>query len=182
MTEPTIIDQPALVQTATRVVPLLFLDIDGTVRHGKDQLGRFVNGPDDVVLFPEAVPLMRQWKANGGRIAGVSNQGGIALGHVTHKQVWAAMDRTNVLTEGLIDTIMICPHHPDAGVPEISVCWCRKPRAGMLIEAAVRLGDTYREVYPAHMALMVGDRPEDEAAAAAAAVPFLSAAEWRAGA
>ncbi len=35
--------------------PLLAVDLDGTVRHGKAELGRFVNGPDDVVVFPEAV-------------------------------------------------------------------------------------------------------------------------------
>ena len=52
-------------------VPLLAVDLDGTVRHGFDELGRFVNGPDDVVVFPEAVEQMRRWKARGGRIIGV---------------------------------------------------------------------------------------------------------------
>jgi hypothetical protein len=53
-----------------KAVPLLVLDMDGTVRQGKDDaLGRFVNGPDDVVVFPEAVIQMRKWKDKGGRIS-----------------------------------------------------------------------------------------------------------------
>ncbi len=42
--------------------PVLYLDLDGTVRHGKDELGHFVNEPSDVVIFPEALKLMRQAK------------------------------------------------------------------------------------------------------------------------
>lgn len=78
--------------TAERVVPVLYLDIDGTVREGKDDaLGRFVNGPEDVRVFPAAVQGMRAWANKGGRIVGVSNQGGIALGIVTLDRVAAAM-------------------------------------------------------------------------------------------
>jgi histidinol phosphatase-like enzyme len=56
--------------TPPRPTPVLYLDIDGTVRQGKDDaLGRFVNGPADVVVFPEAVEMMRRWKAGGGRLA-----------------------------------------------------------------------------------------------------------------
>lgn len=47
--------------TRKRLVPVLYLDLDGTVRHGHDELGRFVNGPDDVVVFPEATAMMRRW-------------------------------------------------------------------------------------------------------------------------
>jgi hypothetical protein len=32
--------------------PVLYLNLDGTVRHGRDELGRFVNGPNDVVIVP----------------------------------------------------------------------------------------------------------------------------------
>lgn len=57
---------------------LLLVDIDGTVRHGKDQLGRFVNNRDDVVVFPEVPPLLSAWRAHGGHICGVTNQAGVA--------------------------------------------------------------------------------------------------------
>lgn len=45
--------------TMEKAVPVLYLDLDGTVRQGKDDgLGRFVNGPEDVIVFPEAVEMM----------------------------------------------------------------------------------------------------------------------------
>jgi len=86
-------------QHQERRVGILYLDIDGTVRHGKEQLGRFVNSPEDVVVFPEAVRQMKRWREAGGRIIGVSNQGGIALGLVDPAQVEKAMQRTHILCD-----------------------------------------------------------------------------------
>lgn len=164
-----------------RPTPVLYLDIDGTVREGKDDpLGKFVNGPEDVRVFPQAVEMMRRWKAGGGRIIGVSNQGGIALGIVSEAQVAAAMMETYNQAEKLFDKIAYCKHHPDAKHPEMARCWCRKPKAGLLIEASLGLAAWYPEIYPPYMGLMVGDRPEDEACAAAAGLDFQWAADWRA--
>lgn len=161
-------------------VPVLYLDLDSTVRHGKDELGRFVNGPEDVIVFPEAVEMMRRWKADGGRIIGVSNQGGIALGHTTNRQVAAAMVETYRQADQLFDKIAWCRHHPDAADPEMARCWCRKPSPGLVIEAALSIGRQHNEIYPPHMGLMVGDRPEDEECARLASLPFMPAVEWRA--
>jgi D-glycero-D-manno-heptose 1,7-bisphosphate phosphatase len=162
-------------------IPVLYLDIDGTVRQGKDDaLGRFVNGPEDVRVFPEAVTMMRRWKAGGGRIIGVSNQGGIALGIVAEWQVAAAMMETYRQADELFDKIAYCKHHPNATDPEMARCWCRKPKAGLLIESALDLAQQFREIYPPYMGLMVGDRPEDEACAEAAGLDFQWAADWRA--
>lgn len=163
-----------------RAVPVLYLDIDGTVRQGLDDaLGRFVNGPEDVVVFPEAVEMMRRWKQGGGRIIGVSNQGGIALGIVDPLKVAAAMVETHRQAGYLFDKIAWCSHHPDAKHPEMARCWCRKPKAGLLIEAALELAGHTGEIYPPYMGLMVGDRPEDEGCATAAGLDFQWAAEWR---
>jgi D-glycero-D-manno-heptose 1,7-bisphosphate phosphatase len=166
---------------ADKPTPVLYLDLDGTVRHGKDELGRFVNGPDDVVIFPEAVEMMRRWKAGGGRIIGVSNQGGIALGHLSEQKCAQAMMRTYELTDRLLDKIAWCKHHPDATHPEMARCWCRKPSPGLLIEAALSVASQHPpEIYPPYMALMVGDRPEDQECARIAGVDFQWAADWRA--
>lgn len=164
-----------------RATPLLCLDLDGTVRQGKDDaLGRFVNGPEDVVVFPEAVEMMRRWKKGGGRIAGVSNQGGIALGIVTIEQVMGAMWKTHYECEELFDKISWCSHHPDAADITLTACWCRKPLPGLIIEAAHDLGEFYGEYYPPYMALMVGDRPEDQECARLANIEFQWAKDWRA--
>ena len=167
--------------TAEKRVPVLYLDLDGTVRHSKDELGHFVNGPEDVVVFPEATEMMRRWKVGGGRIIGVSNQGGIALGHLTMATCAATMMRTHELTGRLFDKIAWCQHHPSAPHPEMARCWCRKPSPGLLIEAALDVANRHPgEIYPPYMALMVGDRPEDEECARIAGVDFVWAADWRA--
>lgn len=165
-----------------KAVPVLYLDLDGTVRHGKDELGRFVNGPEDVVVFPEAVELMRRWKQGGGRIIGVSNQGGIALGHMTMMTCVRAMDRTYRLTDRLFDKLAFCQHHPAADHPEWARCWCRKPSPGLLIESALELARKHNEYYPPYMGLMVGDRDEDQECARLAGLDFQWAHEWRASA
>ena len=163
-----------------RRTPLLCLDLDGTVRHGKDELGRFVNGPEDVVVFPEAVEMMRRWKQGGGRIIAVSNQGGIALGHMTMATCAQAMMRTHQLTGELFDKIAWCSHHPDAAHPEMARCWCRKPSPGLIVESALDLAAKHGEYYPPYMGLFVGDRPEDAECARLAGLDFLDAREWRA--
>jgi D-glycero-D-manno-heptose 1,7-bisphosphate phosphatase len=161
--------------------PLLFVDLDGTVRHGKDELGRFVNGPADVVVFPEAIVMMRRWRDLGGRVFGVTNQAGVALGHMTADQCEAAIGETVEQARDeqcgpddyLIDHVVYCPHAPDAG------CFCRKPQPGLLLQlvrsTTRQLGAPARD-----RCLMVGDREEDRLAAAAAGVPFEWAATWRA--
>jgi D-glycero-D-manno-heptose 1,7-bisphosphate phosphatase len=161
-------------------VPLLVLDLDGTVRQGKDDaLGRFVNGPEDVVVFPEAVALMRRWKHDGGRIIAVSNQGGIALGIVSYEKVAAAMLETHRQCQHLFDKVAWCSHHPGADDPEMAKCWCRKPSPGLLIESALAIAHANEEIYPPYMGLFVGDRPEDEECARLSGFPFKWAHEWR---
>ena len=168
--------------TDPRPTALLILDLDGTVRHGRDELGRYVNGPDDVVIFPAAIEKMRAWKADGGRIIGASNQGGVALGIITHRDAQAAIDRTHALTDRLFDHLAFCPHHPQATQPFMARCWCRKPRPGLVIEAATMLRQRFPdEFYPPNLAVMVGDRLEDKGCADSIDIPFMWAEDWRAG-
>lgn len=160
-------------------VALLVLDLDGTVRKGKDELGRFVNTAADVEVFPEALALMREWKSRGGRIIGASNQGGISLGILTMQAVADAMMETHRQCDQLFDKIAWCQHHPDAKNPEFARCWCRKPSPGLVIESALDLAHATGEIYPPHMALFVGDRPEDEGCAKSLNMDFMWAADWR---
>jgi len=153
-------------------VPLLLLDIDGTVRQGKDDaLGKFVNEPKDVVVFPEAVRQMRAWS---GRILGVSNQGGVALGHLTIDAALSAMSETQRQCGDLFDDIRICVHAPGAG------CWCRKPMPNLALHSIGVMELRHHEIYRRFTTMMVGDRPEDQQMAANMGVDFMWAAEWRA--
>jgi D-glycero-D-manno-heptose 1,7-bisphosphate phosphatase len=163
-----------------RPVKLLVVDLDGTVRKGFDELGRFVNGPEDVEVFPEARALLKAWKASGGRIIAASNQGGIAMGHTTFDRTMAAMVETHRQCGGVFDKIQFCRHHPQASDPEYARCWCRKPSPGIFIEAAVDLARAHREFYPPWLGLFVGDREEDEQCAKLAGLTFKWAKDWRA--
>jgi D-glycero-D-manno-heptose 1,7-bisphosphate phosphatase len=163
-------------------VPVLYLDLDGTVREGKDDaLGRFVNGPADVRVFPEAVVMMRRWKDGGGRIVAITNQGGVALGLMSMADMLAGLRETDRQCGGLFDTMSFCIHHPDAADPKDARCWCRKPSAGAVAVATTSLWQRFSgERYWPHMSLFVGDRPEDQACAANSSIDFQWAAEWRA--
>ena len=168
-------------KTGENMVPVLYCDLDGTIRWGKDELGRFVNGPEDVRIFEGVTELLWGYKKLGWRIIGISNQGGIALGYMTMETCFKAMVETQRQVGQAFSKIAWCAHHPDAEDPEMAVCWCRKPRPGLIIESALALADQTGEIYPPHMALFVGDRSEDEACASNAGLKFLHAAEWRTG-
>jgi D-glycero-D-manno-heptose 1,7-bisphosphate phosphatase len=163
-----------------KAVPVLYLDLDGTVRKSVDEIGRFVNGPEDVEVFEEVPMLLARYRELGYRICGVTNQGGVALGHLSLDDMHAALHETMRQSGDAFDRIMTCIHHPSAADPELAVCGCRKPRIGMLVMAALNLGMEHRdEFYPSHLALMVGDRPEDEECARNAGIAFRWAADWR---
>lgn len=115
----------------------------------------------------------------------ISNQSGVARGTLTVAQVHAVNARMTGLL-GPLDPVLFCPHGPHDG------CACRKPRPGLLIEAADLLGvrpggcavvgDIGIDVAAAHA---VGARgilvptpvtPHDEISAAAEVAPDLAAA------
>lgn len=168
-------------RTGEPMVPVIYLDLDGTVRWGKDELGRFVNGPEDVRVFDGVPELLQGYKKQGWRIVGISNQGGIALRHVSKMMVMYAMDETNRQCGRVFDKITWCSHHPQANDPEMAVCWCRKPRIGMIVETALDLAEKTGEIYPPHLGVFVGDMDTDRECAENAGLQFVEASVWRGG-
>lgn len=168
-------------RTGEPMVPVLYLDLDGTVRKGFDELGRFVNGPEDVEVFDGVPELLKQYKERGWRIVGISNQEGIALGHMSMRTCVHAMDETNRQCDRVFDKITWCSHHPNANDPEMAACWCRKPRIGMIIETAMDLAKKHKEMYPPHLGVFVGDMDTDRECAENAGLQFVEASVWRGG-
>ena len=166
MNEPTI---------GEKQVPVLYCDIDGTIRLGKDELGRFVNTKEDVEVFPGVPDLLWGYKDLGWRIIGITNQGGIGLGYMTEETCLKALAETQKQTRNAFDKIVFCPQEPDA------LCDCRKPEPGMVFNARQWLFQNYGEAYPMKIGLFVGDRPEDEDCANNAGLEFIEAAVWRTG-
>lgn len=158
---------------------VLYCDLDGTIRKGYDELVRFVNSENDVEIFEGVPEKLKAYKDAGWRIVGITNQGGVSLGHLSFGNMQNAIYKTQRDSGYAFDKIMACIHHPEAKDPEFAVCWCRKPRIGNIVEAAITLGKEFDEYYPPHLALFIGDRSEDKECAENAGIKFMDAKEWR---
>ncbi|MDQ3752590.1 MAG: HAD-IIIA family hydrolase [Actinomycetota bacterium] len=135
-----------------RTVPeAVLFDRDGTLVVDVPYNG----APGRVVPMPGAGAALDRLRAAGVALGVVSNQSGVARGLVTIEQVHAVNHRIEELL-GPLDVWVICPHGPEEG------CGCRKPRPGMVLQAAVKLG-----VEPSRCAV-VGDIGADVGAARAA--------------
>jgi histidinol-phosphate phosphatase family protein len=129
----------------------VLLDRDGTLIVDVPYNG----DPDRVVPVPGARAALERLRAAGVRLAVVSNQSGVARGLLTRDDVDAVNRRVETLL-GPLGPWLICPHGPGDG------CGCRKPRPGLVLGAAARLG-----VDPARC-VVIGDIAADMHAAAAA--------------
>ncbi len=158
---------------------LLLLDKDGTLvapSSGK----QFVENPQDQVVLPGVREAIAYYVGHGWFPVILSNQGGVAAHHKSLKDAIAEMRYCMELLN--IEMGCFCPDFEGIelyivgpGEKEARLCaqnqgWFRKPGPGML-----KWGIEY---YSADIALMVGDRSEDEAAAGAAGVEFLTASQW----
>ncbi|SDQ93897.1 haloacid dehalogenase superfamily, subfamily IA, variant 3 with third motif having DD or ED [Curtobacterium sp. UNCCL20] len=111
--------------------------------------------PHKVVPVPGAHRAVERARAAGLRLGVVTNQSVIARGMATREEVDATNARVDELV-GPFDVWCVCPHDADDG------CACRKPRPGLVLEAAERLGIAPEEL------VVVGDIGADVGAAAAA--------------
>lgn len=176
---------------SSKPTPVLFADLVGTliyngVRDNFEKPVSFISDPTEVEVFPGVVDLLKAYKAKGWRIVVVSNQGGVAMGKLAESTVNRIMAESVRLCANLLDRIIWCPHFPKAegkteeDTLELSVCWCRKPRVGMVMATVASLGDQYpNEFYRPYASLFVGDREEDRLCAENANIKFMWASDWR---
>jgi histidinol-phosphate phosphatase family protein len=134
--------------TAPRAV---LLDRDGTLVHDVPYNGE----PAAVEPMPGAREAIDRLRAMGLRLGVVTNQSGLAQGLLTPEQVLAVNAEVDARL-GPFATWQVCPHGADDG------CTCRKPRPGMVLSAARRLGVRPEEC------VVVGDIGADTEAARAA--------------
>nr|WP_300787098.1 HAD-IIIA family hydrolase [uncultured Acetatifactor sp.] len=144
----------------------VFLDRDGTLNK---HVG-FLTDIDDLELAEGAAEAVWKINASGYLAIVVTNQPVIARGEVSLDGLAEMHDKLETLLgqEGAyVDAIYYCPHHPDSGFagerPEYKVeCNCRKPRPGMLLQAAKDYNIDLTESW------MVGDGESDMKAGQAA--------------
>jgi D-glycero-D-manno-heptose 1,7-bisphosphate phosphatase len=112
--------------------PAIFLDRDGVLIENRPN---YVRSWGDVELFPqavEAVAAVSHWPY---KIIIVTNQSAIGRGLVSLETVEAINQRLVELVaaaNGRIDAVFTCPHAPQEN------CACRKPRPGLLLQAAAQ--------------------------------------------
>jgi D-glycero-D-manno-heptose 1,7-bisphosphate phosphatase len=142
----------------------VFLDRDGVVNvdHGyvhKIEHFRFVPGSD---------VAMARLQAAGWRLVIITNQSGLARGlySIDDYERFTAHLRAQLAAVGVrLDAVLHCPHLPDAAVQAYRLaCDCRKPRPGMLLQAARELSLDLGQ------SVIVGDRLSDVLAGRAAGV------------
>jgi D-glycero-D-manno-heptose 1,7-bisphosphate phosphatase len=128
-------------------------------------------------VFPAVPRAIRLLNDLGLKVAIVSNQPGIAKGHL--KRETLKLFETTMLTDiqkggGKIDRIYYCLHHPDAKVPELrQSCRCRKPEIGMLEQASKDLNADLDQCY------MVGDGISDLQAGTRAGCRTIFVGRWK---
>ena len=127
----------------------VLLDRDGTLVHDVPYNGN----PDLVVPAEGAREALAALRSRGVRLGVVTNQSGIARGHITTDDVAAVNARVDEIL-GPIGIFRICPHS------EIDACTCRKPAPALITAAAEALGAN-----PKHC-VVIGDIGSDVEAAA----------------
>jgi D-glycero-D-manno-heptose 1,7-bisphosphate phosphatase len=118
----------------------VFLDRDGTINEEVD----FLCTPDELRLIAGAARAVRKLNDAGLLTCVISNQSGVARGKLTeealvpiHARLRAELARSGAT----LDSIAYCPHHPTEGnAPYKRDCECRKPKPGMLLNAAREFG------------------------------------------
>jgi D-glycero-D-manno-heptose 1,7-bisphosphate phosphatase len=139
----------------------VFLDRDGTLIEEAGYLDRL----ERLVFFPYSVDAVRLLNRAGLAVVIITNQAGVARGIFQEAFVGEAHRHVaERLAQGgaRVDGFYYCPHHPEATIEQYrQSCECRKPKPGMLRQAAEEIQLDLRRSF------VIGDRAHDLQAGAA---------------
>lgn len=143
------------------MVPAIFLDRDGVIIANRPD---YVRTWADVEIYPQALKAFSKITNSPYKIVIVTNQSIINRGLASLPTVYTINERLRriiIAVGGRIDGIFLCPHTPAEN------CDCRKPRPGMLLDAAEKLNLDLPN------SIMIGDALSDLAAGKAAGLKKL---------
>jgi D-glycero-D-manno-heptose 1,7-bisphosphate phosphatase len=131
------------------VTKAVFLDRDGVINANMDRDGRPVAPTtiDEFQFLPDVPEAVQRIKAAGFAVVVFTNQPDIATGRTPRATVEAMHAR--VRQDLAVDDIRVCEH------VDADNCACRKPKPGMLLDAARERGIDLAASY------VVGDRWRD---------------------
>ena len=135
----------------------VFLDRDGTIN---EEMG-YINHLDRFILLPGAAAAVRRLNERGLKVVVVTNQSGAARGYFPVELIEQVHDKMRRLLEAEgahLDGVYTCIHGP-AESEEETGCGCRKPKIGLMQQAAQELDLELQSSY------VVGDRFKDIAMA-----------------
>lgn len=149
----------------------VFLDRDGTI----NKYVGFLRDINSFELADGAAAMVRKINQSNCLAIVVTNQPVIARGEVTWEQLNEIHNKMETLLGqqgAYLDDIFVCPHHPHKGFPgerpEYKIeCDCRKPKPGLLLQAAQKYNIDLSQSY------MIGDSDSDMQAGAAAGCPTI---------
>jgi len=113
--------------------PAIFLDRDGVLIENRSD---YVRDWSQVKIIPEAIHALSLTQARNYKIVIVTNQSAIGRGLVRpEKADEINRQLVNLIQHhgGQVDGVFVCPHKPDDD------CFCRKPKPGLLLQAANEL-------------------------------------------
>lgn len=138
----------------------IFLDRDGVLNEDT----HLVKNPDELKVFPYTAQAIKKINDSGYLAIVITNQPVVARNLCTEAELRVIHNKLDTVlgkSHARLDALYYCPHHPDKGYPEENPaykidCDCRKPKPGMLLDAALDfnlnlsasffIGDTQRDV------------------------------------
>lgn len=138
--------------------PAIFLDRDGVVIENRAE---YVRTWQDVAFIPGALEALARLSKTGFAIILVTNQSAVGRGVISAamaEEIQREIEAKIHAAGGRVDATMMCPHAPWENCP------CRKPRPGLILQAAEKLGLDLKQSY------MVGDALTDVQAGRSAGV------------
>jgi D-glycero-D-manno-heptose 1,7-bisphosphate phosphatase len=128
----------------------VFLDRDGVINHVivRDGKPTSPQSRNEFILIDGATEAIQAFKDAGLTVIIVTNQPDIARKILSPGDLSWMTEK--ILSETQADEVVVCPHDDD------DLCYCRKPKAGMLVESAKKwnidltrsfvIGDNWKDV------------------------------------